>query len=170
MKTLNLILLSAAGALAPALLNAESAKADLLLRGVLDMGGEQTFSLSDFSGSGHEWLEIGQSFQGYELIAYDPETKELKLEPEDGATVKLSMAGSSQAGMAKAYSEVFTEEELKGMSNFYTTPAGRASLEKMPEVQAKSMEVMMPAIMSASQNLQQKLMKFIQEREAAKAE
>lgn len=69
-----------------------------------------------------------------------------------------------EEGMAEAYAEVFTQEELEGMASFYTSPAGQASLEKMPEIQAKSMQVMMPAIMQASQKMQKEMMEFMQKR------
>lgn len=69
-----------------------------------------------------------------------------------------------KSSMTEAYADVFTKEELEGMSNFYTTPAGQASLTKMPEVQQKTMQVMMPAIMQASQKLQQELTQFMQDR------
>lgn len=75
-----------------------------------------------------------------------------------------------EEGMAQAYSEVFTKEELEGMSSFYTSPAGQASLKKMPEIQAKTMEVMMPAIMEGSKVLQQEMIQFMQERQSKTSE
>lgn len=69
-----------------------------------------------------------------------------------------------KAGMTQAYAEVFTEGELAAMADFYTTPAGEASLTKMPEIQQKSMQVMMPAIMQATQKLQQELGSYMQEK------
>lgn len=69
-----------------------------------------------------------------------------------------------EEGMTQAYAEVFTKNELEGMSAFYTSPAGQATLEKMPEIQTKTMQVMMPAIMQASQKMQQELTQFMQER------
>ena len=69
-----------------------------------------------------------------------------------------------EAGLTEAYAEVFSQEELAGMANFYTTPAGQASIEKMPEIQRKSMEVMMPAIMQASNKMQQEMTAFMKER------
>ena len=67
-----------------------------------------------------------------------------------------------KAGMTEAYAEIFTKSELEGMSNFYTTPAGRASLTKMPEIQQKSMQVMMPAIMKASGQFQKEISEYMQ--------
>ncbi|MGB0743755.1 MAG: DUF2059 domain-containing protein [Opitutales bacterium] len=67
-------------------------------------------------------------------------------------------------GMTQVYADVFTKEELEGMSSFYTSPSGQASLEKMPEVQQKTMQVMMPAIMQASQQMQKDMMQFMQQR------
>ncbi len=74
-----------------------------------------------------------------------------------------------EKGMAEVYANVFTKEELKGVSSFYTTPAGQATIEKMPEIQAKSMQVMMPAIMQASQKMQQEMMQYMQERQKQEA-
>ena len=54
-----------------------------------------------------------------------------------------------EEGMTEAYATIFTPEELDGFLDFYSTAAGKASLEKMPEIQQKSMEVMMPELMKA---------------------
>jgi hypothetical protein len=39
--------------------------------------------------------------------------------------------------LVKAYSETFTDEELDGMLAFYETPAGRASVTKLPAINAR---------------------------------
>jgi hypothetical protein len=39
----------------------------------------------------------------------------------------------------KMYSETFTDEEIDGMLAFYQSPAGRAMLEKMPQLVSKIM-------------------------------
>ncbi len=72
-------------------------------------------------------------------------------------------------GMAQAYADVFTKDELRGVVDFYATPAGKASIEKQPEIQKKTMEIMMPAIMEASQKMQTKLVEFHTERAQAEA-
>ena len=54
-----------------------------------------------------------------------------------------------QNQMARVYREVFTPGELHGMAEFYATPAGRAAIEKQPQVQELMMQVMMPRIMAA---------------------
>ncbi len=41
--------------------------------------------------------------------------------------------------ITKIYSESFTEEEVKGMIDFYQTPSGQAVIKKMPIVMQKSM-------------------------------
>lgn len=53
-----------------------------------------------------------------------------------------------KADFAKIYSEVFTKEELKGLGNFYGTAAGQAMIDKQPEVQKRTMEIMMPRMMA----------------------
>lgn len=39
------------------------------------------------------------------------------------------------------YAETFTEEEVSGMVAFYQSPAGKASIEKMPKLMGRSMAV-----------------------------
>ena len=64
---------------------------------------------------------------------------------------------------SKLYEETFTEEELDGTLAFYKSPAGRALLEKMPALMARSMAVaqemiadVMPEIESAVRPSQKK--------------
>jgi uncharacterized protein len=42
----------------------------------------------------------------------------------------------------KVYAETFTEEELDGMLSFYKSPAGKAMMEKMPQMMARMMPLM----------------------------
>jgi len=49
--------------------------------------------------------------------------------------------------IAKLYSEVFTKAELKGVGDFYGTPAGQAMIDKQPEIQKGMMDLMMPRMM-----------------------
>jgi len=59
------------------------------------------------------------------------------------------------ADMAKAYAEVFTPAELRGMAEFYATSAGQAMIDKQPELQQRMMQSMMPRIMAAMPKIQQ---------------
>ncbi|HEX3730052.1 MAG TPA: DUF2059 domain-containing protein [Opitutaceae bacterium] len=61
---------------------------------------------------------------------------------------------SMQDAMAQVYSEVYTPSELSGISDFYSTPAGQAMLDKAPEIQQKTMQVIMPKLMQAMQAAQ----------------
>jgi len=44
--------------------------------------------------------------------------------------------------MAKVYTDTYSEEELDGILTFYKSPAGRAFIQKMPEVMQRSMPLM----------------------------
>jgi hypothetical protein len=61
---------------------------------------------------------------------------------------------SLQNSMAQIYSEEFTADQLNGISQFYDTSAGQATLEKAPEIQHKLMQVLMPQLMAARQQMQ----------------
>ena len=70
---------------------------------------------------------------------------------------------------ARIYSEVFTKGELQGLANFYDTTAGQAMIDKQPEIQQKSMEVMMPRMMAAMPAVQKLSAEFAKEQTAKKA-
>lgn len=225
---------------------AQSEKApSVLLRGVLDLGTSQSFSLSTDDGVSASWVKVGQSFKEHKVVSFDADTQTLTLEHK-GETLELQLAAAQEGtgeagqmaarlaeaknimslmdfedmmdktisaqmkamsdmmrqqlstngvvdeelvafqskamaemfeeidwapikeGMSQAYAEVFTKDELGSISNFYATPAGQATLVKQPELQEKTMKIMMPAIMGAAQGMQKKMMTFYQERAAAK--
>ena len=60
-----------------------------------------------------------------------------------------------KADMARAYSEIFSKEELQGLGDFYNTPTGQALLTKQPEIQQKLAESMMPKMMKAMPKVQE---------------
>jgi len=39
----------------------------------------------------------------------------------------------------RIYNELFSEDEINGVLAFYESPAGRATLEKMPQLMTKAM-------------------------------
>lgn len=60
------------------------------------------------------------------------------------------------------YAETFTEEELRGMVEFYQSPVGRKLIEKTPELMRRSMMVtqkqmadLMPKVQAAAREAQQ---------------
>jgi uncharacterized protein len=63
----------------------------------------------------------------------------------------------------KIYAEVYTEQELKDLTAFYNSPIGQKFIEKMPELQTKTMEIMqkrmitlLPAVQAAAKAALQK--------------
>jgi len=60
-----------------------------------------------------------------------------------------------KADMARAYSEIFSKEELQSLGDFYSTPTGQALISKQPEVQQKLAESMMPRMMKAMPKVQE---------------
>ncbi|HVW22269.1 MAG TPA: DUF2059 domain-containing protein [Opitutaceae bacterium] len=59
-----------------------------------------------------------------------------------------------QDDVAQIYSEVYTPSELSAISDFYSTSAGQAMLDKAPEIQQKTMQLIMPKLMQAVQAAQ----------------
>jgi hypothetical protein len=68
--------------------------------------------------------------------------------------------------VTRIYSETFTAEELRGLSEFYSTSAGQALVNKQPDIQQKMSAAMMPRLMAAMPKIQQMSMEFAQEQKA----
>jgi uncharacterized protein len=71
--------------------------------------------------------------------------------------------------LIRIYSDVFTEEELAASVAFYSTPAGRSLLQKMPELITRSMQIAQKQVEAAMPELQQAIEK-VQEKAKKAAE
>lgn len=71
--------------------------------------------------------------------------------------------------MVNIYAETFTAGQLKGINDFYATPSGQAMIDKTPEVQQRTMEVIMPRIMEVMPAIQAKTTQLMKEYQAEKA-
>ena len=65
--------------------------------------------------------------------------------------------------ITKIYSESFTEEEVKGMIDFYKTPSGQAVIKKMPIVMQKSMVSMQSQMSVLMPKIQAIQLEFLEE-------
>lgn len=87
--------------------------------------------------------------------------------------METMMSGFSAAEMkddiAKAYSEIFTKEQLQGLASFYASPLGQTLSEKTPELTQKMNEVMMPRMMANMPKVQAMAQEFGQKMQAKKA-
>lgn len=77
-------------------------------------------------------------------------------------------AEAMKGDFAKIYSEVFTKAELKGLGDFYGTAAGQAMIDKQPEIQKKTMEMMMPRMMAGMAKIGPMTAEFTKEQAAKK--
>ena len=78
------------------------------------------------------------------------------------AKLMALIAGSlskAKPAFAKVYTDTYTEDEIDGILAFYKTPAGKALLQKMPEV----MQRMMPVMMKVMSDVQPEIMKMMEE-------
>ena len=55
----------------------------------------------------------------------------------------VASLNKAKPALAKVYTDTYTEEEIDGILAFYKSPAGKAFIQKMPEVMQRSMPVMM---------------------------
>jgi uncharacterized protein len=78
-------------------------------------------------------------------------------------------ADEMKQDIAKAYSEIFTKEELQGLGAFYQSSAGKAFAEKQPQLTERMNAVMTPRIMEAMPRVQQMARDF-QAQQKAKRE
>jgi len=74
-----------------------------------------------------------------------------------------------EADTAAIYSDVFTKDQLDGLSDFYDSPAGQAYLDKVPEIQQKMQQAMMPRMMALMPQVQAMAQDFARQQKAAAA-
>lgn len=72
-----------------------------------------------------------------------------------------------EADMIKIYAENFTQNEIDDMIKFYKTPSGQSTIEKLPIVMDKSMQIGFNQMMALTPKFDQATEKF--KREMAKA-
>ena len=77
-------------------------------------------------------------------------TAEQRAKAGDLQEKMLALIGESlnkaKPALVKVYTDTYTEDELDGILAFYKSPAGKAFIQKMPEVMQRSMPVMMQMI------------------------
>lgn len=56
---------------------------------------------------------------------------------------------------ASVYADIMTEEELKGLIEFYKSPVGQAFLAKQPQLTARTMQITQSRMMSVMPKIQQ---------------
>ena len=66
------------------------------------------------------------------------------------------------------YKEVFTQEEVDGMIAYYKTPAGAATVDKMPIVMQKSLQMMQARMVPMMQKMQAAMRQAVQDSKAVK--
>jgi uncharacterized protein len=71
----------------------------------------------------------------------------------------LDRMSKAKPALAKIYTDTYTEEEIDGILAFYKSPAGRAMLQKMPEVMQRTM----PLMIQMMGDLQPEMKKMIEE-------
>ncbi|MEX2382827.1 MAG: DUF2059 domain-containing protein [Opitutales bacterium] len=217
-------------------------------RGILQLGNAQHFSVATDGGAKTSWVALGDSFDGYEVVAFDSEESILVLR-KDGEEIRLGLAGATvgeaetaaqarpaleeaaellrsmkfeemmatsieqqkemmekmfrqmaaqggaavseemiasqmkfmeafheeldwdgmQEDMIQAYGETFTRDELKGLIDFYSTPAGAGYVAKQGELMQRTNELIQPRIMGAMAKLQPMMQEMQQEAAKARA-
>lgn len=91
----------------------------------------------------------------------DEQQEFVALQQKNFDTMMSSLLGPDmRAQMTQAYSEVFTKDELDGLSAFYGTPAGQALIDKTPQISAKMQAVMLPKMQPAMVAMQKSTSDF----------
>lgn len=106
-----------------------------------------------------EQMTQGQNLTTKQELAIINYSQELtKIMQQDLTWAKL------EPDIIKIYAEEFTQEEINGMLEFYKTPVGQSTINKMPIIMQKSMQIgykqmdtITPKIMQAVEKLQKKM-------------
>jgi hypothetical protein len=93
-----------------------------------------------------------------ELTAFEQKTM-------DTAFVGLTVE-EIHAVAVQSYGETFTTDELRGIADFYASPAGQAYVAKQPQVQQKIGATLRPRMMDAMRKIQQMTRDFVAQQQA----
>lgn len=66
----------------------------------------------------------------------------------------------------RMYTDMYTEEEIRGISAFYRTPLGQRLIETLPEVSAASQRIVMERLQSAMPELIRRMTEAMQAQES----
>ncbi len=87
-----------------------------------------------------------------------PEDQRARMTEFQGKIMSVMLAEMDLPGMRKdlaaVYAETFSSAELKAQSDFYSTPAGAAMIDKQPLIQERMTAIMMPRMMKAMPKIQ----------------
>ncbi|ENW78167.1 hypothetical protein F909_03853 [Acinetobacter sp. ANC 3929] len=117
--------------------------------------GQMSQQINSMMHSSIEKITQGRKLTTKQELAVVNYTQELgKIMQEELTWAKL------EPEMIKIYAEEFSQEEIDGMIKFYKTPVGQSTIDKMPIVMQKSMQVgykqmdaITPKIMQAADKL-----------------
>ncbi|ENX41074.1 DUF2059 domain-containing protein [Acinetobacter sp. NIPH 2100] len=117
--------------------------------------GQMSQQINSMMHSSIEKITQGRKLTTKQELAVVNYTQELgKIMQEELTWAKL------EPEMIKIYAEEFNQEEIDGMIKFYKTPVGQSTIDKMPIVMQKSMQVgykqmdaITPKIMQAADKL-----------------
>lgn len=117
--------------------------------------GQMNQQINTMMHSSIEKITQGRKLTTKQELAVVNYTQELgKIMQEELTWAKL------EPEMIKIYAEEFSQEEIDGMIKFYKTPVGQSTIDKMPIVMQKSMQVgykqmdaITPKIMQAADKL-----------------
>lgn len=65
----------------------------------------------------------------------------------------------------RMYTDMYTEEEIRGLAAFYRTPLGQRMIETLPEISAASQGIVMERLQSAMPELIRRMTEAMQEQE-----
>ena len=69
-------------------------------------------------------------------------------------SVEIVKSPDMRAEMIIAYTDLFTEQELRDIAAFYRTPAGRKVIETMPEMARRQMRYMQRSMVKVQETFQ----------------
>ncbi|MGJ8651063.1 MAG: hypothetical protein ACSHX4_11940 [Opitutaceae bacterium] len=127
----------------------------VILRGVLDLGTIQSFSLSTEDGVSSSWVKVGQSFKGYKVVSFDTDSQALSLE-KDGVTQTISLASAQEL----ANDEGTMEERLAEAKNIMALMDFEKMMNETMDAQMKAMGDMMRKQMSMGGTVDEELVAF----------
>lgn len=169
MKRISLILSAILALSLSALSHAQApSEAKQLAQEVVELSMSDTLMQGVRQSTGGMMQQMQKQFGDMKMNAKQQEIMQKSMNEIMDDMLGAEYMGRMRVAMVDAFAETYSVEELRGIRDFYRSPAGAAFIKKTPEAMTKAMPAMQGAIEPMMARLKARSEKLMKDLEAAK--
>ncbi len=145
-----------------------SSEAKQLALEVVELSMSDTLMQGMRQSSGSMVAQLQKQFANMKLNAKQQEIMQKSMTEFMDDMLGPEYMGKLRVGMVDAFAETYSVEELRGIRDFYRSPAGIAFIQKSPQAMTKAMPAMQGALEPMMARMRERSEKLAKDLEAAK--